>query len=106
MDRLEREESRRRGDRRPELFAALRPFLVGPPGEQPVYAPIAQAFNRDLRSIAGVVCELRKRYGQLVYGEIADTVASASDVLPELRFLLGALTLPGDASPIWTHRDA
>lgn len=103
LDRLGREQST---DRSRERFGVLRPYLVGPDGENPIYAPVAAALDKTVRSIAVDVCELRRRYGELLTQEIADTVARPQDVDEERRFLLAALTPRPECSTIWTQRDA
>ncbi len=103
LDRLEHQQATERSS---EKFRLLRPYLVGPEGEDPIYAPVAGALGKTVRSVAVDVCHLRKQFGEILNQEIADTLANPRALDEERRFLLAALTLPPESTPMWTRRDA
>jgi RNA polymerase sigma factor (sigma-70 family) len=55
------------------------------------YAVIAAALGRSEGAIKVAAHRLRKRYGELLRAEVADTVASPEQVEDELRTLIGAV---------------
>lgn len=68
-------------------FELLKPYLIG--GEQTMpYRPIAEQLGTSESAIRTAVYRLRRRFGHRLRDEIADTVASKSDVDAELRHLL------------------
>ena len=73
-----------------ELFAALRPCLVGERTAQP-YAQLAEALGSSEPAIKSAVHRLRQRYRQLLRDEVASTVDAGEDVEDELRHLFAVL---------------
>lgn len=73
-----------------ELFAALSDCLVGERTDQP-YARLGEQLGLGESGVKSAVHRLRKRYRQLLRNEIANTVASSSEVDDELRHLLSVL---------------
>lgn len=72
-----------------ERFARLEPFLVG--GEEDAYAPAAAELRISETAARVAVHRLRKRLGECLRAEIAQTVAQPGDVEDELRHLLASL---------------
>jgi RNA polymerase sigma factor (sigma-70 family) len=75
---------------RSEHFERLKVFLLGQ-AEAP-YAALAREMNTSEGALKVAIHRLRKRYRELFRQEIADTVADASDVESELRFLAEVLS--------------
>jgi RNA polymerase sigma factor (sigma-70 family) len=73
-----------------DLFAALKPCLVGDRAVQP-YQEIAKRLGQSEGAIKVAVHRLRQRYRELLRAEIAQTVASPEDVDAEMRYLFNAL---------------
>jgi RNA polymerase sigma factor (sigma-70 family) len=73
-----------------ELFAKLEPRLVDAvnPGS---YAEWAAGLNMSESAVRVAVHRLRRRFGELLRGEIADTVATPAEVDEELRHLFAAI---------------
>jgi RNA polymerase sigma-70 factor (ECF subfamily) len=73
-----------------ELFAKLEPGLVDAvnPGS---YADWAVALNMSESAVRVAVHRLRRRFGELLRGEIAHTVATPAEVDEELRHLFAAI---------------
>jgi len=71
-------------------FDRLKLFLLEA-GEVP-YATVALELGTSEGAIKVAVHRLRKRYREVFRAEIADTVASPSDVEGEIRYLLAALS--------------
>jgi RNA polymerase sigma-70 factor (ECF subfamily) len=67
-------------------FEALKRFLSTEPGDGE-YEGVASRLGLSTGTIAVAVHRLRHRYGELVREEVAHTVASASEVEDELRYL-------------------
>lgn len=88
LDRLEGE-FRARGQA--ELFAGLKPCLIGGRAEQP-YAELATKLGMGEAAVKVAVHRLRQRYRELLRAEIAETVASAAEVDSEMRHLFEVLT--------------
>ena len=86
LDRL-REESAQAG--KLAHFDALRGALTG---EKTPYAEIAVALETTEGAVKVAVHRLRERYRALLRAEIAETVASPSEIDDELRHLLAALS--------------
>ena len=75
---------------RPELFAELQGFLIGE-GEQGTLADVASGLGMSDEAVRAALSRMRKRCRELVRTEIAQTLASLSDVDDEYRALLAAL---------------
>ncbi len=73
-----------------ELFEALKPSLLGEGDHQP-YAELAVKVRVSEGALKVAVHRLRKRYRQFLRAEIADTVASSSEVEEEMHHLFKAL---------------
>ena len=72
-------------------FEQLKEFLSSPSNEG-AYATAASTLGLSPRTIAVQVHRLRKRYGQLVREEVAQTVSNSAEVEEELRNLLDVLS--------------
>lgn len=80
---------------RQSLFAAIQPHLTGGAG-RPGYAGLGASLGMSESAITVAVHRMRKRYGQLLREEIAETVASPQEVEDELRHLIVVVSaLPG-----------
>lgn len=77
-----------------DLFAALRPCLVGERAEQP-YSHIAAHLGLQEGTARVAVHRLRQRYRELLRAEIAHTVASSEEVDAEMRHLFHVLNQSG-----------
>ena len=75
---------------RAEHFEQLKVFLLGQ--AKAPYAALAREMNTSEGALKVAIHRLRKRYRELFREEIADTVADASDIESELRFLADALS--------------
>jgi RNA polymerase sigma-70 factor (ECF subfamily) len=75
---------------RSALFARLKPFLTGDATEA-MQSEIAAALSLTPNAVRIALHRLRKRYGELVRIEVADTVADPADVERELGDLFEAL---------------
>ncbi len=73
-----------------DLFAALKPCLLGERSAQP-YALLASKLGVTEGSVKVTVHRLRQRYRQLLREEIAHTVAESSEVEDEMRHLFSVL---------------
>jgi DNA-directed RNA polymerase specialized sigma24 family protein len=73
-----------------ELFDLLRPHLYGDLEAVP-YAEIGQRTNLTVVAIKQTAFRLRRRFGELLRAEVAQTLAQPGDVDEELRHLLAAL---------------
>lgn len=82
-----RDDYRRRGAE-PELDA-LAPTILHDADVR--YAAIAERLGKSEGAIKVAAHRLRKRWGELLRAEVADTVASPEDVEPELRALIAAV---------------
>jgi RNA polymerase sigma-70 factor (ECF subfamily) len=74
-----------------ELFAALKPCLVGDRASQP-YVELARKLDMEAGAVKVAVHRLRQRYRELLRAEIANTVASPGEVDAEMRHLFNVLT--------------
>jgi RNA polymerase sigma-70 factor (ECF subfamily) len=74
-----------------EVFAELKPCLLGDAQTQP-YAVLASQLGRTEGAVKVAVHRLRHRYRQLLREEIALTVASPAEVDAEMRHLFEVLT--------------
>ena len=75
---------------RAALFARLKPYLTAD-GSDTTHAEIAQELSLTENAVRIALHRLRKRYGELVRLEVAETVADPADVERELRDLFEAL---------------
>jgi len=73
-----------------ELFESLKPSLLGE-GEHQPYAELALRLGLSEGTLKVAVHRLRKRYRQLLRAEIANTVASPSEVEEEMHHLFKVL---------------
>lgn len=85
---------RRLGERyasegRPELFAALEPFLLS--GDTPAYREVALGLAMTEANARVAVHRLRGRFRELLREEVADTVSAEADVDDELRAVIAAV---------------
>lgn len=78
------------GSEKEDLFCRVESSLSGEKGEQS-YTEIARALNMTEGALKVAVHRLRQRYGELVRGEIAQTVTTPTEVDEELRYLLAVL---------------
>ncbi len=79
-----------RGRAQADLFASLKPCLVGERAAQP-YAELAAGLGIEEGTVKVAVHRLRQRYRELLRAEIANTVASSSEVDAEMRHLFNVL---------------
>jgi RNA polymerase sigma-70 factor (ECF subfamily) len=73
-----------------ELYDQLKVFLSGHPGSS--YAEIALRTGLKEGNLKVAVHRLRRRYGELLRAEIADTVDDPREVEDEVRHLIAALS--------------
>jgi RNA polymerase sigma factor (sigma-70 family) len=73
-----------------ELFEVLKPTLTAEKLDQS-YAEIAAAFGLSEGALKVTIHRMRKRFGQLLREEIAETVQDSSEVDDEMRHLIEAL---------------
>ncbi len=82
----------RRSARDSGQFDRLRAFLTGdPPGLS--YSELAPELGMSEGALKVAVHRLRKRFGDFVRAEIAETVASAEEIEEEMHYLLYVLSL-------------
>ncbi len=74
-----------------ELFAALEPCLTGSDGALP-YAELTVQLDLKPSALKMTVHRLRKRFGELLRDEIAQTVATPAEIDEEIRQLIAAAT--------------
>lgn len=74
-----------------EVFAALSPCLVGDRTAQP-YAELADSLELSEGAIKSIVHRMRNRYRELLRHEIANTVATPTEVDEELNYLFTVLS--------------
>ena len=77
------------GGERANRFEMLRGYLVGEPA--PAYRELGSVLQMTEDAVKVTVHRLRRRFGELLRAEIADTVREPCDVEDEIRHLLGAL---------------
>ena len=87
LDRLE-EECRLTG--KAHLFTTLRGFL-SEGGATKTYPEAAAELGLTEANVRMTVTRLRRRYGELVRAEVADTLGTHTDLEDELRHLLKLL---------------
>jgi hypothetical protein len=83
-----------------ELFDALKPALSGEKLDRPYaeekldrpYAEVGAAFDLSEGAVKVAVHRMRKRFGELLRAEVAETVQDEAQVEDELRDLLKALS--------------
>jgi len=75
---------------KPELFAYLKPRLLGEPAEK-TYAEIGVRFGLSEGAVTNMVYRMRQRYRELFRKEIANTVAGPEEFEGELRHLFAVL---------------
>lgn len=73
-----------------DLFATLKPCLVGDRSSQP-YAELAAKLGIEEGAVKVTVHRLRQRYRELLRAEIANTVDSPGEVDAEMRHLFNVL---------------
>jgi RNA polymerase sigma-70 factor (ECF subfamily) len=87
---LNRLEIEFQGEGRADLFAALKPTLLGASESQP-YAQLARRLGMNESAVKVAVHRLRKRYRELIRAEIANTLDDSQDVESEMRHLFQVL---------------
>ncbi len=87
---LQRLEADYRAQGKGELFAMLKPCLVGEREALP-YQQLARQLGLTEGALKVTVHRLRQRYRELLRAEIANTVAAADDVDAEMRHLFNVL---------------
>ena len=75
---------------RTDVFDALHVYLAGERDEAP-YNLVAEQTRMSVDAVKKNVERMRRRFGQLLREEIAQTVQHPSEIEDELRFLRGAL---------------
>lgn len=78
------------GSNRGRLFEALKGFLTGQ-SATPKYAEVGTALDMTEGAVKVAVHRLRRRFGELLRDEIADTVADPADIEDEIRYLFKVL---------------
>ncbi len=73
-----------------ELFTAIEPAITGEKAGRS-YADIADALSLSEGSVKMAVLRTRRRYGELLREEIAQTVSSPAEIDEEIRRLFGSL---------------
>jgi RNA polymerase sigma-70 factor (ECF subfamily) len=86
------DECERRGRRR--VFDALSGSLASDRGEVS-YEGLARELAVGTTEIKRLLHQMRRRYGQLLRAEVAETVEKVADVDDELRYLMKALATSG-----------
>ena len=71
----------------PRLYEALQPHLTGDRAE---YAKLSAALGKDENAVGVSLHRMRRRFGQLLRQEIAQTVATPAEIDDEIRYLLQA----------------
>jgi RNA polymerase sigma-70 factor (ECF subfamily) len=87
LERLRREHVESERER---LFEALKGFLTGQ-SETPKYGDVGASLGMTEGAVKVAVHRLRRRFGELLRDEIADTVADPADVEDEIRYLFKVL---------------
>jgi DNA-directed RNA polymerase specialized sigma24 family protein len=88
---LERSMERLRAEAaNPSHFDRLRVFLTGEAGVS--YRQVADQLGMSEGALKVAVHRLRRRYGDLLREEIAETVASPEEIKEELNYLLSAVS--------------
>ena len=87
MEQLRAEAARTGFEQR---FERLKGYLTGE-GPAPAYGEVGEDLGMTESAVAVAIHRLRKRFGQLLREEIAETVADPGDVAGEIRYLLAVL---------------
>lgn len=77
------------------LYEALQPFMSGAEG-RPGYARLGTALGMSESAVTVAMHRMRRRYGELLREEIAQTVTSAQEVEDELRYLMQVVSATPD----------
>lgn len=75
---------------RASLFEKLRPYLAGKTG-LPAHETLAAELGMSAGAVGVAIHRMRRRYGELLRDEIAQTVASPAEVESELAHLLSVI---------------
>lgn len=75
---------------RGDLFEALRPFLAGE-SARPGYEAIARDLDMSAAAVGTAVFRMRRRYGERLREEIAETVSSPAEIEEEIAQLMRAV---------------
>jgi RNA polymerase sigma factor (sigma-70 family) len=75
-----------------KYFAELKPFLTGGASPGVTYSKLAAEWGVSEGVVKIRVHRMRRRYGELLRNEIAQTVETVDQVDEELRYLLGVLS--------------
>ncbi len=73
-----------------ELYEALRPYLAGEPSRTG-YEAVARDLGMSAAAVGTAVFRMRRRYGERMREEIAETVASPAEVEEEIAQLMRAV---------------
>lgn len=76
---------------RSRLFEAMEPHLSGAAG-RPGYAKLGTDLGMSESAVTVAMHRMRRRYGELVREEIAETVTTRAEVDDELRHLMGVVS--------------
>lgn len=76
---------------RAALFAELRPFLAGE-SARPGYQALADRLGLSAAAIATAIHRMRRRYGELLRDEIAQTVTTPAEVEEEIAHLMAVVS--------------
>ena len=77
-------------DEKQTLFEKLQPYLSGT-GGLPSYADVADELGTSVGSVTTAVHRLRRRFGELLRAEVANTVVDPSEIEGEMHALFAAL---------------
>lgn len=78
-------------DGKAELFGTLQPYLSGDKGATP-YSEVANQLGLTESAVKMAVLRLRRRFGESLRQEIAQTVAEPSEIDEEIRCLFAAVS--------------
>jgi RNA polymerase sigma factor (sigma-70 family) len=87
---LERLRAEFTASERAELFDVLKPALAAAKLDRP-YADVADSFGLSEGAVKVAVHRMRRRFGELLRAEVAETVQHEKDVDDEVRYLICAL---------------
>ena len=77
-------------DAKTDLYEELKIFLSGEKPEQ-THAQVAARLGKSADAVRCAVQRLRRRYGDLIRAEVANTVASPGQIEEEIRYLLAVI---------------